>query len=251
MADDMNNNSLPEYHLRNPIYKVDKAYSSVLKIFVESKNESRVGSAFLGETSDHQKMLFTSRHLFDVLTQESQQLNLICENPAKIQVFNIHLDEFNPEQVLLTKDPDSAVIQLSNNIIKQCQIAGSAFVNVGKFVPLKKQITILGFPEGGDFSFSTGYITEFNEQNFSHTAGSLPGNSGSMILSVDGNVAGIHIGAVDEYDVGVAININYVIKQILHRYHSNYSYSVNSSSSNFSDVVKYWRRPPFGLNKGL
>lgn len=232
MVDSENNNSAPEYHLRAPISKVNtKAFSSVLKISIEANNKTKFGSAFLGETADHQKLLFTAKHIFDSLNEEPNQLNFICENSAQIPIFSIRLDDYNKERVFVSDNTDSAAILLSSDIIQRCQNAGSLFVSIGQFVPHKKHITILGFPEGKDLSFSSGYITEFNEKEFSHTAGSLPGNSGSMILGIQGDVAGIH-SSEEQLDLGHATSINYVIER-LHRYFEPYylnSFKTVSSS---------------------
>lgn len=223
MAD---NSELPRLHRRASIYNVGEATYSILKITVKSNNRTHYGSAFLGETEDNQHMLFTTKHIFDSLNDEftdSQNVKLICKNPARFPVFDIQLSDLNKEMLITSEDPDFAAILMSRDMIKRCENAGSVFVNIRKFVPHNRQITVFGFHEGKQFSFSPGSITEFNEQIFCHNAGSLPGYGGSMVQGVDGNIAGIHIGADDLQDLGLATNINYVVDQILSRFQPYYS----------------------------
>lgn len=97
---------------------ISLAESSLLKICIESKNSRIAGSAFLGETFEHQKLLITAKHFFHSV--DSKSLNLFCSNPAEYPIFNINLDEIDQEKLFFFDDPDSAAIILNNEIIKKC-----------------------------------------------------------------------------------------------------------------------------------
>ena len=194
---------------------------SVIRICVSKVgiiNNHIEGSAFLGETPDHQKALFTARHLFPF--DEETSINVECANLARDTMFTIPLEEYDREKLFLLDDPDSAAIILNDDLVGRCQRAGSAFVRIGNFEPIVRPITILGFPGGGQLSLSTGWITEINDERFSHNAGTQPGNSGSLVLEHEENsmnVAGIHYASENEEQTGWASNINYIIHEILLR----------------------------------
>ena len=218
------NSSMP----RTPIINCDQMKESmiigdrsVLRISV-SKNGDAInsveGSAFLGETLDHQKVLFTAKHLFLFSSIEDETLTLKCANGKHQTMFTIPLEEYDREKVFFLDDPDSAAIVLNDNLVRKCQNARLAFVNIGKFEPILKPISIQGFPKGRQLSVSTGWITDINEERFRYNAGSEPGSSGSLVLKYEENsinVAGIHIGSENEGQIGLATNINYIIHQII------------------------------------
>ena len=117
-------------------------HCSVIRISVSkvgNANNSMEGSAFLGETPDHQKALFTARHLFSSV--EDTKLTVKCANIARDTMFTIPLEEYDREKLFLLDDPDSAAIILNDDLVRQCQIAGSAFVSIGKFEPIQRPIT--------------------------------------------------------------------------------------------------------------
>ena len=200
---------------------IELAERSLLRI---KTNQSLFGSAFLGETPDHLKVLFTVKHIFPT-DSESYPLIFNCSNSAEVSIFDIDFENYNNENIFLNNNPDSAAIILNDEIVKKCEKRGSVFVNIGEFVPNIKPISIYGFPLGGPYSFSTGWITEGNEHEFKHSAGSLNGNSGSLILENDGNVAGIHCGTEVTHNIGKATNINFVTKQITSQHQPYFSSS--------------------------
>ena len=216
---------------------------SVLRISVSKNGDvinSVEGSAFLGETLDHQKVLFTAKHIFLFSSFEDKKLTLKCANGEHQTMFTIPLEEYDREKVFLLDDPDSAAIILNDNLVRQCQNAGSAFVNIGKFEPILKPIIIQGFPKGGQLSLSTGWITDINEERFSHNAGSEPGSSGSLVLELEENsinVAGIHYGSGNEGQTGLATNINYIIHQILLHNQLCFPHVTSLPQS----VLEYWK----------
>ena len=123
---------------------------SVIRISVTkdgNSNDSKIGSAFFGETENHQKVLFTARHLFSSV--EDTKLTLKCANDAGNLIFTIPLETYDRERLFLLNDPDSAAIILNDYLIRQCELANSAFVTINKFEPILKPITIQGFPKGG------------------------------------------------------------------------------------------------------
>lgn len=216
-----------------------RTQDSLLRIRIRLGEREAVGSAFLGETPEHQKVLFTAKHLFPSTSDsEFHAVHFICENPSNIPIFSINFEDYNKENIFLQDDPDSAAIILNEEIVGK--LGKDAFVSIGEFIPIEKAITIRGFPGGMPYYISTGWITEFNEHKFSHTAGSIEGSSGSMILGFDGNVAGIHCGTEsdDNHNFGIATNINYVIRQI-HKRYSPYD-SPLSTNNNPSHIVEYW-----------
>ena len=219
--------------------KIKLAEDSLLRINIKLKDRTVFGSAFLGETSEHYKALFTVKHLFPS-DSEYYPLTFSCSNSAEIPIFSIDFEKYNYENIFLNNNPDSAAIILNDEIVKKCEERGSAFVNIGEFVPNVKPISIHGFPEGGPYSFSNGWITEFNELEFNHNAGSLNGNSGSLILESEGSVAGIHCGTEDTHHIGIATNINYVTKQIISRNQPYFPSPFMWTNKYSSNVIECW-----------
>ena len=128
-------------------------------------------------------MSSSTRHLFSFV--EDTKLTLKCANDVGNTMFTIPLETYDREKLFLLDDPDSAAIILNDDLIRQCQLGGSAFVSIGEFEPILKQITIQRFPKCGQLSLSTGWITEINEERFSHNAGSEQGSSGSLVLELE------------------------------------------------------------------
>ena len=82
---------------------------------------------------------------------------------------------------------------------------------------IEKDIYLMHYSKGEDLSFSLGIITNMKNQNFHHTASTLPGASGSPILRRNNDcVIGLHYGGIYSYNFGLFMDD--ILSNILENY---------------------------------
>ncbi|MBI5647725.1 MAG: trypsin-like peptidase domain-containing protein [Ignavibacteriae bacterium] len=101
--------------------------------------------------------------------------------------------------------------------------SGTAALEIGELPAVQQQVTIIGFPSGGDeISYSSGIVSRIEVQTYSHSGESLlavqvdapvnPGNSGGPAVS-EGKVVGMAMMSSQSLQ-----NTNYLIPSLLIRH---------------------------------
>ena len=121
------------------------------------------------------------------------------------------------------KDIDATIIEIKLSSDARFLNLGTRFLEVGNVIPGTPG-AVIGHPEGGQPSFDHGIISQIiNEYQVLHRSSTKPGNSGSPLVSLEGQAVGIHCGSYNA-DNNAAVSLDFVLKRfILERedYNSN------------------------------
>ena len=93
---------------------------------------------------------------------------------------------------------DATIIEIKLSSAARILNLGTHFLDVGKVITGSPG-AVIGHPEGDEPSFDHGTISKIiNEYQVLHRSSTKPGNSGSPLVTLEGQAVGIHCGSYNE-----------------------------------------------------
>ena len=194
-----NNGSRREEGLikENPIMPLPISISRVLKSLCKIKTPYKIGSGFLVQFEEQDKIFFclmSNEHVIQkVLVEKKETISFKYEYETKEK--EIYL---NPEERFIKDFRDIGLDSIVIQILPKDDIGKDYFLLIDKNYINKfneligEDIVIIQYPKG-EAGYSYGKIKDINEYEFTHSASTEPGSSGSPVF-LKGNfkVIGIH-----------------------------------------------------------
>ena len=227
---------IPGHAKYSNLSEVKKFYDSgENKVFKIEAQQNGKGSSFILEIDKgfelpFKKALFTcyhvlndeyfSNHNYIYMKNEYNKdfkINIENSNIYTISKFNNNKNKIIKRRKIFSEsfNYDYTCIELLDCDLKEIQPLKSykidknflSDIKNNKRIAIKKDIYLLHYSKGEDLSFSLGIISDIKNQNFHHTASTLPGASGSPILSRNNDcVIGLHYWGDNYFNLGLFID---------------------------------------------
>ena len=156
--------------------------------------------------------LVTNNHVISDITNDSLQ-SFIFEFQS---VPNLKQFLLTPEIIFSPwsdNNLDATIIGIRQGMVARMMNEGARFIEMGTAM-FGIMAAVIGHPEGDETSIDYGQIAEISDCQILHRSSTKPGSSGSPLVTMDGEVVGIHKGAYSN-EFNRAVHLEFVFKRYI------------------------------------